>query len=66
MRMPEKCRNNYIHNNNNPDNPLTSCRTDGGKNMAFFSRLESPGSLHPLQEAHPGEEAEEKTESSST
>ena len=26
MRMSEKCRNN------NPDNPLTSRRTDGGKN----------------------------------
>ena len=30
MRMLEKCRN---HNNNNFDNPLTSRRTDGGKNI---------------------------------
>ena len=28
MRMSEKCHNN---NNNNSDNPLTSCRADGGK-----------------------------------
>ena len=27
MRMSKKCCNN-----NNSDNPLTSCRTDGGKN----------------------------------
>ena len=32
MRMSEKCPNN-INNNNNSDNPLTSCRTDGGKNI---------------------------------
>ena len=32
MRMPEKCRNSNKHNNNNFDNPLTSCRIDGGKN----------------------------------
>ena len=31
MRMSEKCRNNK-HNNNNSDNPLTSRRSDGGKN----------------------------------
>ena len=31
MRMSEKCRNNK--NNNNSANPLTSRRTDGGKNM---------------------------------
>ena len=33
--MSEKCHNNNInhnHNNNNSDNPLTSRRTDGGKN----------------------------------
>ena len=35
MRMWEKCRNNNNkHNNkNNSDNPLTSRRTDGGKNQ---------------------------------
>ena len=33
--MSEKCRsnNNKHNNNNNSDNPLTSRRTDGGKNM---------------------------------
>ena len=31
MGMSEKCHNNK-HNNNNSDNPLTSRRTDGGKN----------------------------------
>ena len=30
MEMSEKYRNNK-HNNNNSDNALTSCRTDGGK-----------------------------------
>ena len=30
MRISEKCRNNK-HKNNSSDNPLTSCRTDGGK-----------------------------------
>ena len=30
MRMPEKCRNNN-NKHDNSDNPLTSCRTDGGK-----------------------------------
>ena len=33
MRMSEKCRNK----NNNSDNPLTSRRTDGGKNIPFLS-----------------------------
>ena len=32
MRMSEKCRNNYKHNNNNSGNPLTSRRTNRGKN----------------------------------
>ena len=32
MRMSERCRNNNNNNNNNSDNPLTSRRTDGGKN----------------------------------
>ena len=32
MKMSEKCNNNK-HNNNNSDNPLTSRRTDGGKNI---------------------------------
>ena len=32
MRMSDKCDNN---NNNNSDNPLTSRRTDGGKNGIF-------------------------------
>ena len=33
MRMTEKYRNKHnMHNNNNSDNPLTSRRTDGGKN----------------------------------
>ena len=39
MRMTEKYRNNYNinkHNNNNSDNPLTSRRTDGGKNRCSF------------------------------
>ena len=31
MRMSEKCRNN-----NNSDNPLTSRRTDGGKNFTLL------------------------------
>ena len=31
MRMSENCRNK---NNNNSDNPLTSRRTDRGKNVA--------------------------------
>ena len=31
MRTSEKCRNNK--HNNNPDNPLTSPRTDGGKKV---------------------------------
>ena len=37
MRMSEKCRK---HNKNNFDNPLTSRRTDGGKNkcMEHFYR----------------------------
>ena len=31
--MSEKCRNDdNKHNNNNSDNHLTSCRTDGGRN----------------------------------
>ena len=30
MRMSEKCRNKH---NNNSDNPLTSRRNDGGKNI---------------------------------
>ena len=35
MRMSENCRNKNHKNkkpNNNSDNPLTSRRTDGGKN----------------------------------
>ena len=36
MRMSEKCHNNNNNSNNkhnnNSDNPLTSGRTDGGKN----------------------------------
>ena len=43
-RMSEKCRNNKKHNNNNnnnnnnynSDNPLTSRRTDGGKNQLTY------------------------------
>ena len=31
MIMSEKCCNNKHNNNNNSDNPLTSHRTDGGK-----------------------------------
>ena len=39
--MSEKCRKNNKHNNNNNnnnniDNPLTSRRTDGGKNRCLF------------------------------
>ena len=37
MRTPEKCRNK--HNNNNPDNPLTSHRTDRGKNHRVIVKL---------------------------
>ena len=37
MRMSEKCRNNNKHNNNNSDTPLTSRRTDGGKNKTLYS-----------------------------
>ena len=37
--MSEKCRNNK-HNNNNSDNPLTSRRTDGGKNNSKHSKNE--------------------------
>ena len=33
MRMSEKCRNNS-------DNPLTSCRIDGGKNIEIDTALE--------------------------
>ena len=32
MRMPEKCRNNNKHINNNSDNLMTSRHTDGDKN----------------------------------
>ena len=41
--MSEKCHNNKIinkHNNNNSDNPLTSRRTDGGKNETTSRRTE--------------------------
>ena len=39
MRMSEKCRNNKTkQNNNNSDNPLTSRRTDGGKNLVLIIR----------------------------
>ena len=41
--MSEKCRNNK-HNNNNFDNPLTSRRTDGGKNAPQLIRF----SLHVI------------------
>ena len=38
MRMSEKCcNNNNNNNNNNSNNPLTSHRTDGGKNNASQS-----------------------------
>ena len=35
MTMSEKCcnNNNDMHDNNNSDNPLTSCYTDGDKNI---------------------------------
>ena len=42
MRMTEKCRNN------NSDNPLTSRRTDGGKNPTRLSRYIDCRSL-PLE-----------------
>ena len=38
MRMSEKCRNK--HNNNNSNNPLTSRRTDGGKNSKSHRALD--------------------------
>ena len=34
MRTSQKCRDN--NNNNNSDNPLTSRRTDRGKNKRMF------------------------------
>ena len=34
--MSEKCRNNINKHNNNSDNPLTSRRTDGGKNIVHL------------------------------
>ena len=37
MRMSEKYRNSNKHDNNNSDNPLTSRRTDGGKNIYTYS-----------------------------
>ena len=39
MRISEKCLNNNKHNNSN--NPLTSRRTDGGKNIFFVGNLKS-------------------------
>ena len=40
MGMSEKCHNNNNnqYNNNNSDSPLTSRRTDGGKNL-FCSKI---------------------------
>ena len=35
MRMSDKC-----HNNNNSENPLTSRRTDGGKNKVRISHID--------------------------
>ena len=40
MKMSEKCRINNSKHNNNSDNPLTSRRTDGGKNY-FYSRFKA-------------------------
>ena len=37
MRISEKCRNNK---HNNSDNPLTSRRTDGGKNCVNYRPFE--------------------------
>ena len=42
MRMSEKCRDN-----NNSDNPLTSRRTDGGKNV-HLGFLKSQSVSHAL------------------
>ena len=45
MRMSEKCRKNSYnnnsnkHNNNNSDYPLTSRRTNKGKNQFLAERL---------------------------
>ena len=41
MRMSEKCCSNK-HNNNNSDNPLTSRRTNGGKNQYRMGRIGQP------------------------
>ena len=49
MRMSEKCNKNNKHNNNS-DNPLTSCRTDGRKNILINSKTANHRSmriLHP-------------------
>ena len=42
MRMSEKCRNN------NSDNPLTSRRTDGGKNAPQLD-IYTPNFFHDLK-----------------